>query len=68
MAGVHPIRPAPPGHGAGPAVASDPLTPLLPVAAVPLADGTGPTGERVDLGHVVRTLLTHRDRLRRQAA
>jgi hypothetical protein len=66
---VSPIRPAFPGPDADPTDGVDPLAPLLPDdAGDGAADARVPTGERMDLGHVVWALLVHRDRLRRQAA
>ncbi|WP_448614976.1 DUF222 domain-containing protein [Modestobacter sp. URMC 112] len=74
MAGVHPIdrsagcRPAPP-TSAPAARPADVLAPLLPDGTGQgLPHATGPTGERMDLHHVVWALLAHRDHLRRSAA
>ena len=61
--------PADTGLAAGLPADTDPLARLLPDrVGRPLAAAMDPTGERMDLGHVVWALLAHRDRLRRQAA
>ena len=74
MAGVHPIdrsagrRSAPPTPAPA-ARPADVLAPLLPGGTGQgLPRATGPTGERMDLHHVVWALLAHRDHLRRSAA
>ena len=74
MAGVHPIhrsagRPPASPTPAPAARPADVLAPLLPGGTGQgLPRATGPTGERMDLHHVVWALLAHRDHLRRPAA